>query len=123
MVAPLLPFLPPEYDYRVVFMERDLEEILASQGKMLERQQRKGADLSNERLRETFARQLRQVKKMLAERSIPTLWVAHRDALDRPVEVAARLRAFLLGHDLDEEAMARVVDRDLYRQRQGDQAG
>src|SRR5438105_1498707 len=37
MVALLLLELPPTEKYRVVFMDRDLEEVLTSQEKMLER--------------------------------------------------------------------------------------
>ena len=35
VVAPLLPSLPPLYDYRIVFVERALCEVLASQRAML----------------------------------------------------------------------------------------
>src|SRR5262245_57688671 len=37
MVSQLLYDLPPEEQYRILFMERDLEEMLLSQEKMLER--------------------------------------------------------------------------------------
>ena len=37
VVSPLVPFLPSEYDYRIISMERDLDEVLASQRVMLDR--------------------------------------------------------------------------------------
>ena len=115
IIAQLLPFLPPQFDYRVVFMVRDLDEVIASQNRMLERQSRSGGDLSDERLRQVFDRQVREVKQMLADRNIPTLYVAHADALERPMKVAGQLKDFL-GGVLDQHAMAGVVDPDLYRQ-------
>ncbi len=120
VVAQLLPSLPPKPDvrYRVVFMERELREVLASQTKMLERQGEKGADLSDESLRDVFAGQIRRIRQMLATRKIPALYVGHRDCIERPAEAAGRLNAFL-GDGLDEGAMAGVVDPSLYRQRHG----
>ncbi|MCZ6676382.1 MAG: sulfotransferase family protein [Candidatus Poribacteria bacterium] len=116
IIAQLLPFLPTELNYRIVFMERALDEVIASQNKMLERQDRSGGALSDERLREVFARQLRQIKNRLATQKIPTLYVAYQDTLKRPMDVASQLKAFL-SESLNEQAMARAVDRDLYRQR------
>jgi tetratricopeptide (TPR) repeat protein len=122
IVAPLLPFLPTRFDYRILFMERDLDEVMASQRRMLERQGRTGAALSDDRLRETFALQMRQVSRLLAERQVPTLRVPYREAVERPEELAKRINAFL-GGCLDEAAMADAVDRRLYRQRKGDTTG
>ena len=116
IIAQLTPFLPPRFNYRVIFMERDINEVLASQHKMLQRQGRSGGNLSDERLRQIFERQVRQVKQMLTNRNIPTLYVAHTDALGRPLAVAEQVRDFL-GGDLDVQAMAAVIDPDLYRQR------
>jgi predicted AlkP superfamily phosphohydrolase/phosphomutase/tetratricopeptide (TPR) repeat protein len=116
IIAQLLPFLPADYQYRVIFMERDIAEVLKSQSKMLDRQGRKGASLSVERLSKTFAQQVRQAQAMLAKRLIPTLYVPYRDALDRSRDVAALLRDFL-GEGLDAVATANAVDRNLYRNR------
>jgi len=118
IVAQLLPFLPLQLKYRIIFMERDIDEVLASQRKMLERQDRSGGNISNERLEKLFARQLQQIKKLLADRNIPVLYVAHQDALQHTAEIAARVKEFI-GEDLDEQAMANIVDLNLYRQRQG----
>ena len=118
IVAQLLGSLPPRPDvtYRVVFMERDLKEVLASQTKMLERQGEKGAELSDDSLCDVFAGQIRRIRQMLASRKIPTLYVRHRDCITEPKDVAARLNAFF-GGQLDEAAMTGAVDPDLYRQR------
>lgn len=116
IVAQLLPFLPFQHHYRVIFIERDLEEILASQRAMLKRQDRKGADLSEGRLRQVFIQQLTQLKDLLSARRISTLHVFYRDAIENPARIAGLLKEFS-GRDLDEEAMARAVDVGLYRQR------
>ena len=119
IIAQQLPFLPPGQTYRVIFLERDLAEIIASQKAMLKRQNRKGARLSDERLRETFARQVRQVRELLTARQIPVLYLTHQEAMEAPERTVKRLKEFI-GQDLDEYAMGGVVDPELYRQRRRD---
>ena len=118
IVAQLLPMLPPSDDlkYRVVFMERDLDEILRSQTVMLSRQGKQGASLPEDSLKDVFASQLRSVRRMLAVRKIPTLYITYHDTVKSPDSVADKLNAFL-GKDLDTSAMSAAVDPALYRQR------
>ena len=116
IISHLLPYLPPELDYKIVFMERNLDEVLASQRKMLENQGLSGGDPSDKRLSQIFAKQLYQVKKMLDDRQIFTLFVDYRDVLEDPAEISAKLQAFL-GKNLDQQAMKDVVDNNLYHQR------
>lgn len=116
IISHLLSCLPPELNYKTIFMERDLGEVLASQRKMLANQGRGEENLSDERLGQIFAQQLRQVRKMLADRQISTLFLGYKDVLEDPVEISTQLQAFL-GNNLDQQAMRDVVDRNLYRQR------
>jgi len=121
IVAQLLPKLPDIIDgqiarYRVVFMDRDLQEVIASQRTMLDRDEREGANLESDKLIQTFASQLESVHKMLADRNIPWLQVRHADAISDPHAVAAELnKAF--GGALDVDAMVQAVDPSLYRER------
>ena len=115
-LLPLLPLLPLTQRYQVVLMERNLDEVLASQRRMLERRGEVGADLADHRLRTLFERQVVQVERLLKGHQIPTLRVSYREAVDTPRDVAHTLNAFL-GGGLDEAAMASSVAPDLYRQR------
>jgi ElaB/YqjD/DUF883 family membrane-anchored ribosome-binding protein len=117
VVAPLLPFLPSEHRYRVIWMERDLDEVLASQRHMLHSSSDSGARDESE-LRRAFEGQLDRVRTQLRERGIPWLAVEHRDALENPAATATRVGEFL-DLDLDAAAAAGVVDRALHRQRAG----
>jgi hypothetical protein len=60
IVAHLLPCLPAGEEYRIVFMHRDLHEVVASQRAMLARLARAGARLSDSVLARTYTRQLVQ---------------------------------------------------------------
>jgi len=115
LVAQLLPFIPTDQPCRVIFMERDIDEVLASQGRMLKNLGRPPAD--DEKLRSAFNRQLRQLKVSLAARAtISVRFIRHSEAINDPSGTAAAINAFL-GGGLDEQAMAAAVDPDLYRQR------
>ena len=116
IISHLLFCLPSELDYKVVFMERDLGEVLASQRKMLETQGQSEEKMSDERLGQIFAQQLRQVKQMLVARQISTIFLDYKCVLEDPVGISTQLRDFL-GNDLDQQAMRHVVDHNLYRQR------
>ena len=122
IVAPLLPFLPPDYDYRVVFMERSLDEVLASQHSMLARiggNERRADDAA---LTRAFARQLRQVKLWLArQENVQTCFVSHKRALATPGQEAVIIADFLMrtggAQHVAAARMAVVVDPELHRQR------
>ena len=113
----LLMDLPAVHQYKVIFMRRPLEEVLASQTKMLHRKEQEGASLSPEQLAKAFGRQLDKVANWLADQSnFDVLYVEHRQVLADPQAQAARINQFL-GGTLDTTAMAAVVDPSLYRQR------
>ena len=116
IIAQLIPFLPPQFSYRVMFMERNISEVLASQRVMLQRQGKSGGNLSDVQLSNIFERQVREVKRGLAQRGTLMLDVAYLDALQRPIEVAEKIQVFL-GENLDVCAMAAAIDPNLYRQR------
>ena len=121
VIAPLLFHLPRggSHHYRILFMERELDEVVSSQKTMLERLQKRGSELSDQKLKRVYAEQLRRVKRLLAAAHLPTLFVAHRDCIEQPGAVAERVREFL-GGELDATAAAAAVDPALYR-KQGTQ--
>ena len=116
IISFLLTHLPETYDYQVVFMQRDLSEVVASQNQMLDaRGSARGAE--DERTRALYAQHLEQVDRFLANRScFSTLKVAYQDAVTAPREQAARIHAFLGGR-LNEDKMTAVADAALYRHR------
>ena len=116
IIAQLIPFLPSQFSYQIIFMERDISEVLASQRKMLQRQGKSGGNLSDVQLHRIFEQQVLEVKGVLTQRDIPTLDVAYSEALQRPMKIAEKIQAFL-GENLDVAAMAAVIDPNLYRQR------
>ncbi len=113
----LLTELPADRPYRVVFMRRDLDEVIRSQGVMLARSGRSGAGLPPDRLAAMYEQQLAGVARWMAERPcFRVLDVPYADLIGDATGWAARIDAFL-GGAMDKEAMARAVDPALYRNR------
>jgi hypothetical protein len=113
----LLRHLPPDRQYRVIFMLRDVQEVIASQRAMLKASGRSGARIPDDKLSAVFEQQLVEVRQWLAEQpNFRVLYVNYRDVLSDP-SAAAQTIALFPGGRLDVSAMAGVVDQTLYRQR------
>jgi hypothetical protein len=120
MVSALLEYLPPTYHYKVVFMRRDMDEILASQRKMLDRLGESRGEVDDATMARLFAQHLAKVTAWLERQpNIDVLYVSYNDVLADPRAQAARLDRFF-GGELDVAAMVSVVDPDLYRNRLAD---
>jgi len=117
IISHLLTWLPESYNYRVIFMERSLDEIIASQNKMLD-QRGHATEASNaDSAKLAFERHLDQTMRFLAHRScFKTLRVNYADAVRHPRTAAERIASFL-DHKMDVAAMAAVADEALYRNR------
>jgi hypothetical protein len=115
VVLPLLPHVPPGKHYHVLFIERDLEEIFASQKAMLDRHEAAAHDPAA--LRPAYERLLRQNRQRLgASPNARALRLAHSWVISNPA-AAARAIADFLGRTMDVDAMAACVDVRLHRQR------
>jgi hypothetical protein len=117
VISFLLQELPAGCRYKVLFMRRDLEEVVASQNKMLSRRGESDPGAADEKMIEIYARHLRKVEFLMADRpDIDHLDVSYNEALEQPGEIARRVARFL-NLALDVEAMASAVDGSLYRNR------
>lgn len=116
VITQLLMSLPPGRDYKVIFMERPLAEVLASQDEMLKRRGTAVA-VDPAELAAAFRDHMKEVVAWLERRAeIPVCRVGYRKLLADPKTWAAKVRDFL-GLGLDAEAMAGQVDPSLYRNR------
>jgi hypothetical protein len=119
VISHLLTHLPAAERYRVVLVERDLDEVLASQAKMIARLGRPAPPA--EAVRSAFRSHLATLDGALATRSeFQVQRVPYAEAVASPESVAERVAAFVAttgGPTLDERAMAAAVDPSLYRNR------
>jgi hypothetical protein len=117
VISQLLFALPAGRDYRIIFMERPLPEVVASQAEMIRRRGTTGASLPGAALIAGLKAHLHQVNAWLAqERDTLVSRVQYQSVLGDPEGAAGDVQKFLQ-RELNLEGMARQVDPSLYRQR------
>ena len=117
VISQLLRHLPDDYTYKVIFMRRNMDEILASQKKMLVNRGEDPNKVSDEEITGLFEKHLSQVMTWLDNQAnIDVLYIHYSEMLSKPQTQSELVNAFL-GGDLNVEAMTAVVDPNLYRNR------
>ena len=113
----LLYDLPADHTYKVIFMTRRLEEVIASQDAMLRRSGKMQKGMDEDTLKRIFSVHLEKIKSWLADQeSFEVIFISYNRFMEDPATHITRVNAFL-GGGLDEEAMAGVVVPELYRQK------
>ncbi len=115
IISFLLKALPETNNYKVVFMRRNLDEILASQTKML-KNRGEASESSNEEMLELYKNHLWKVNYLMKHRPcFEFLDVNYKDVVENPRREAERISEFL--GNLDVDKMTSAVDEKLYRNR------
>jgi hypothetical protein len=119
VISQLLFALPAGRDYRIIFMQRPLAEVVASQAEMIRRRGTTGAALAPAALMAGLGAHLNQVNAWLkGKANISVHRVMHGDVLSEPLRISESVQKFL-ECTLDVAAMSRQIDPLLYRQRIG----
>lgn len=118
VISALLPHLPPVYSYQVIFMERDMGEVLASQRKMLARLQPDEVDAApDEEIAAVLAQHLDTTRTWLdRQTNVTALYVLYHELVQDSHAQVARIGRFL-ETPLDVQAMVAAIDPALYRNR------
>lgn len=117
MVSQLLYDLPPDRQYRIILMKRKMQEILASQKKMLENSGKDAGGAGEGKMSLLFQKHLAVIESWVKKQNnIRTLFVNYNDVIANPFQEAQRINEFLELH-LDLTKMVEVVEPALYRQR------
>jgi hypothetical protein len=113
IISQLLYDLPAGESYRIVFMERDLDEMLASQEKMLARLGRPA--VPRDQMKRSYQLHVARLKEWLAKQpNMAVLFVSYNNLVQQSSAEIDRLKDFLQ-RDVVTDAMARAVDPQLYR--------
>lgn len=117
MVYRLLYDLPAGYQYRVIFMRRNLDEVIQSQEVMLERKGKGTADIPPEKFKEMFKKEIDKCLDWLGAQShFKFVQIDYNEVVKNAKPAIETLNKFLDG-TMDVAAMTNVVDQSLYRQR------
>ena len=116
VISSLLEYLPQEYQYKIIFMERDSKETLASQKKMLDHRGQT-PKLSDEAMEQQFQNHLAAIKSWLVRQpNMDVLYVNYNALLTEPGSLCLKIGNFL-GLPLDQARMLTIPDGNLYRNR------
>lgn len=120
IISQLIYELPTEgYRYNVIFMRRNIEEILKSQTEMLKRRGTHDPSVSDDEIRRMFIVHLDHIVNWMNRQTcLDVVYVNYNRMLKDPTDAIERIDG-LLGGGLDTRAMAGVIDPELYRQRAG----
>lgn len=117
VISMLLRHLPEGYHYKVIFMRRDIDEILRSQRKMMERRGTANNKVNDAEMGALFRAHIRQIEGWLAKQPhFEVIYINYNEMLSNPTDQAESVNEFL-GSQLDIEKMVGVVNPTLYRNR------
>jgi len=117
VISQLLFSLPAQYEYRIVFMQRRLAEVLASQEQMLRNRGNLESAGNSSAVVKAFQDHLFEVNAWLnGKPNLKVLRVHYHRVLAEPRQISAKVSEFLEAA-LDVDAMVQQVDQSLYRQR------
>lgn len=116
VISHLLKELPGDNYYRIIFARRDLEEVVASQNIMLNRQAEPNP-VDDAKAIELFRKHIVNVRFLVRKTpNLEMIELTYSDTVGDPGSTARRINEFLGGH-LEHEKMAAIVDQRLYRNR------
>jgi hypothetical protein len=110
VVAPLPMFLDKSLSYRVIFMRRDMEEILRSQEVMLNKDQ----SAEREKFKAIYATHIQKTYQFFELNKVPFLDVFYKELINNPESELKKIIAFLELQSNWKE-LAEVVNPELHR--------
>ena len=117
VISALLEYLPPAHTYQVIFMHRNLQEVLRSQRRMLQHRGEAVDAVSDAEIAELFTKHVAKTLSWLrAQPNFTVLEVDYNAMLEEPLPPIQAINRFL-GNRLNEGEMAAVVNPALYRNR------
>ncbi len=118
IVSHLLPFLPDKHNYKIIFMERDMDEIVRSQLKMIEHSTGEKKEYRYFLVKNNLTLHLNRIKNWLSHRTnIDILFINFNQLIENPIRDLKRITTFLGLPDTKINNMAQTVDKNLYRTR------
>ena len=119
VISFLLKDLPDDNAYQVLFLRRDLDEVIASQDKMIARLGTQNASADAEAMKEAYRNDIVRARlHCKARANFRYLEVHYKNTIDDPTATAHAVNEFL-GGKLDEAKMRQAVQGELYRNRRG----
>ena len=116
IISALLEHLPVNYRYKIIFMEREPREILASQQKMLANRNEK-SEINDTEMQEQFQKHLAAIKYWLARQPhMDVMYIDYNKMISKPENYCQAIADFI-AIPVDVSKMLAVPNERLYRNR------
>ncbi|HJP17367.1 MAG TPA: sulfotransferase [Nitrospinota bacterium] len=117
IISSLLEHLPEKYTYKIIFMHRNMEEILNSQRQMLVRRGERTDEIGDEKMGKMFLKHLQKIEERLNKQpNMDVLTIHYNEIVKDPAKHSEIINRFF-GNTLNTKNMTGVIDQALYRQR------
>ena len=116
VIAQLIPFLHEDFEYRIIFMERNINEVVNSQNRMIDKLGGNRSTVNDEILKKTFLSQLEKVKAAIKVKGYKTVFINYNSLIESSGQELNLLNTEL-GLDIDIKNASQQIDKSLYRSR------
>lgn len=117
IISPLLIHLPKNFQYKIIFMLRDINEIIHSQNKMLNNSAKNEEPTNPQILKTIFDKNILQIKKWQKENpNAKILYLNYVDFLNKAEDEVKKIQPFL-NLEITPVNLSHIISRDLYRSR------
>lgn len=109
--------LPPKYEYKVLFMERNIEEIVKSQHKTLADEGKKFHKKEIKMMGDYFRTHIKQIKTWISlQPNFSVLYISYSALVSTPGQYPSIIGEFL-EYDAEKLNVEKVVDKKLYKEK------
>lgn len=115
--AGYIRLLPKNFNYKIIFVERALEEVWASRLKSAHNKRNKGRFFAIQK-REKMQMIINNTKKYITNQDINLLNLLYPEIIQNPKDATKRISTFL-NSQLNEDSMIGVVDSSLHKEKAG----
>lgn len=117
VVSYYIHHLPPRYEYKVLFMERNFDEILESQKQSVIEKEQTTSRKEDKMMTDYFKNHVKQTKEWISlQPNFSVLYLSYNEIVLNPEQYLDKINTFL-ELELNKEKMSKIVDKNLYRQR------
>tara|TARA_B100000401_G_C52698713_1_gene668011 strand:- start:9 stop:1046 length:1038 start_codon:yes stop_codon:yes gene_type:complete len=115
VIAQLIPYLPSNFNYKIVFMRRPMDEVLKSQQVMLGKEKDVKSKAFPSGLNNAFQKQLNRVDEWVeSQANIDVININYKDIISSPENELESLVSFL-DKPLEIDKLKSAIDKKLYR--------
>ncbi len=118
VISMLIPALPKNHQYKIIFMMRPIHQIVASQSKMIDRLGTDGSEIEPDKIAARLERHRSQILQLLEnQENFELIDVDYETLLKDTENQIARIIEFIDDQRLDADQMPNAIEHHLHREK------